>query len=134
MCRVGEWNLSGDVLISRKACAALHEYLKTDTISREEIAHELGHSPQTFVEEEPEPESDAIVDQDNIDDSDVPASAVIQQALGFTVPATDTITDVQPYCIKKTDVTGRDMGLLQGGGPREDIWELTVEDLVAQDE
>ena len=85
------------------------------------------------MEEEPEPELDVIIDQDNINDSYVPASAVIQQALGFTVPATDTITDVQPYCVKKTDVTGRDMGLLQGGGPQEDFWELTVEDLVVQD-
>ena len=70
---------------------------------------------------------------DRIDDTDVPASAVIQQALGFTVPMADTSTDNELYCVKNTDVTLTSEGLLQGGGPREDIWELTDNDFAAEE-
>ena len=130
LCRAGEWDLSGDVLVSRKARSALHEYLKTDSILRDEIASKIG--AQTFIELDEDAELNPNEDH-NTDDTDVLSSAVIREALGLTASITDQSTDVQLYCVKNSDVTVSGQGFLQGGGPREDIWELTSEDLIGND-
>jgi hypothetical protein len=131
MCTVGEWNLSGEVLTSRKAQSALHEYLKIDKTLREEIESKLGTLFESVLSQQPDPDLDEIKHEIDIDDTSVPASAVIQQALGINISDADIdgITDVQQYCAKENSIRTDGTGRLQGGGPSEDIWELTEDDL-----
>jgi len=90
-----EWNLSGDVLTSRKARSALHEYLKVNAMLRGEIENKIGTVPLLQVEQEPQPMEDEH--NDDVDDSSVPASAVIQQALGLVVANQETNMAAQRY-------------------------------------
>ena len=97
-----EWNLSGDVLTSRKARSALHEYLKVNAMLRGEIENKIGTVPLLQVEQEPQPMEDEH--NDDVDDSSVPASAVIQQALGLVVTDQETDMAAQRYCMEKNTV------------------------------
>ncbi|KAH7903996.1 hypothetical protein BJ138DRAFT_1119844 [Hygrophoropsis aurantiaca] len=75
-CIAKGWNLSGDFLTSKKAHSALNEYLRTHPKLRDEIQNRTG-VVHGFEDNE-------LISMDDEDDSDVPSSAVIEDALGIT--------------------------------------------------
>ena len=126
LCKVGQWNLAGETLISPKARAALKQYLKTDSMLRKEIEGKLGEGCLD-LEDEVDAEVDEGTEDPEMDDTDVPLSAVIQDALGLEMQAH---ISAQRFCVDKLNVAHQSNGNLHATGAQEDVWELTSDDLV----
>ena len=77
------------MLTGRKAQIALREYLKNDTILREEIEAKTGMEALPDAEEP----VDELAGYEQEDDSDSPSSAVIRDALGVDAPGADSVED-----------------------------------------
>ena len=126
LCKVGQWNLAGEMLISPKARAALKQYLQTDSVLRKEIEGKLGEGCLD-LEDEVDAEVDEETEDPGVDDTDVPLSAVIQDALGLEVQAN---ISAQRFCVDKLNVARQSTRNLHATGAQEDVWELTSDDLV----
>ena len=115
-CSAKEWNLSEDMITSRKATAALRKYLATDEVLRKEIEGKVGPLPGPgALEDEPQ-----ISGYEEQDDSDVPSSSVIWDALGLDVPSAD---DCGRYCVRRDDVASKEQTAhLHAMGSSEDVW------------
>lgn len=83
---VKEWSLAPDVVQSRKAKQAYQRYLATDRIFRSEIAKKIGN-----IDDLPGFEGQREVDDDSLDydDTGVPLSEVVRDALGAPLDSSD---------------------------------------------
>jgi hypothetical protein len=86
VCKVNQWNLAGETLISPKACTALKWHLQTDSMLRKEIEGKLGVGCLD-LEDEVDAKVDEEIEDPKIDDTNVPLSAVIQDTLSLEMQA-----------------------------------------------
>ena len=114
-CTTKEWNLSEEVITSRKATAALRRYLATDEILRKEIEEKIGPLPPSATDIELQNDKSK-----EADDSDVPSSRVIKDVLGIDILSAD---DHGRYCVTDGDVALKEHSThLHANGGSEDVW------------
>ena len=103
-----EWNLSAKCLTSKKACVALNDYLHSHPHLHNEIKKWIGtvHGIETMVSAD-----------DSNDDTDVPSSAIIQDALGIAVSGEDQVSD----CVVQTRKDAEHGGFV-AANKDEDAW------------
>ena len=110
-----EWNFSGESLMSKKARAALNDYLHTHPKLRGEIENRMGVVQGI---EEPEAQLQSM-EGDCCDDSDIPTHLVIQETLGLTVSA-DLGAAPMDHCVLQV---GQDEdGNLVASNESENVW------------
>jgi hypothetical protein len=98
-CTAKEWNLSAECLTSKKACMALNNYSRSHPHLHDEIKNRMGtvHGIETMGSTD-----------DSNDDTDVPSSAIIQDALGIAVSGADQASD----CVVRTRKDAEHGGLV----------------------
>ena len=103
-----EWNLSAECLTSKKARTALNDYLCSHPHLHDEIENQMGtvHSIKTMGST-----------NDSNDDTDVPSSAIIQDALGIVVSGADQSSD----CIVRTRKDAEHGGFI-AADEGENVW------------
>jgi hypothetical protein len=82
LCKVDQWNLTGEMLTSPKARAALRRYLQTDDVLRKEIEGKLG-AGCLDLEDNADADIGEESEEQDLDDTDVPLTVVIRDALGL---------------------------------------------------
>jgi len=107
-CTAKEWNLSAECLTSKKARAALNDYLCSHPHLHDEIEKRMGtvHGIETMESAD-----------DSNDDTDVPSSAIIQDELGIAVFGADQASD----CVVRTRKDAEHGGLV-AADEDEDVW------------
>lgn len=119
---MGEWNLSGDMLTSRKMKSDLLIYLEQNPSLYEEIKDKVGDVYGLDGEQEGEVADEDAEDKDGVgedDHTEVPLRAVIQATLQLDIPSAD---DKNNYCVSYEEVVTEEDGDLRGGGEAEDVW------------
>ena len=114
------------MITSRAAQVSLRKYLATDEILHKEIEEKIGPLPGF---EDLEPENN---DYKQEDDSDIPSSCVIKDAIGMDT----SDADGNEFCIGEDHVAGsRDSEsiFLRATGLAEDVW-ADADDLAASDD
>ena len=111
-CTATEWNFLDDCLTSKKAHTALNEYLHGHANLREEIESQTGtvHGIEDVEAQTPSLE-------DSCDDTDVPSSLVVQDALGIEVP--DNV--FEQMCVRQARKDDEHGGFV-ADGDEENIW------------
>ena len=107
-CTAKEWNLSAECLTSKKAHAALNDYLRSHPHLHDEIKQWMGtvHGIEAMGSTD-----------DSNDDTDVPSSAIIQDALGIAVSGADQASDCVVWTRKDAEHGG-----LVAAEKDEDVW------------
>ena len=100
LCKVDQWDLTGETLTSPKARAALKRYLHTDDVLQKEIEGKLG-AGCLDLDEDTGPEE---TDDTDLDDTDIPLCAVIQDTLNLDIQACIT-TGTQQFCVDALNVS-----------------------------
>ena len=98
-------------------------YLQTDSVLRKEIKGKIGEGCLD-LEDEADAKVDEGTEDPEMDDTDVPLSAIIQDALDLEMQAH---ISVQRFCV---NIAHQSNGNLHATGAQEDVWELTSNDLV----
>ncbi|KAG0702671.1 hypothetical protein DFH29DRAFT_875052 [Suillus ampliporus] len=111
-CIAKEWNLSGDCLTSKQSRTALNTYLCTHDSLRNEIENRMG-----TVHNDSE-ESLGHVEEMQEDDSDVPLSAMINDALGISIDKAYNLN--LGYVVSEVKQAADQT--LMAAGDAEDVW------------
>ncbi|KAG1802170.1 uncharacterized protein HD556DRAFT_1304341 [Suillus plorans] len=111
-CIAKEWNLSGDCLTSKQSCTALNTYLHTHDALRNEIENRMGtvHNDSEELLEH--------VEEMREDDSNVPLSAVINDALGISIDKAYNLN--LGYVVSEVKQAADQT--LMAAGDAEDVW------------
>ncbi|KAG6811293.1 hypothetical protein H0H93_014474 [Arthromyces matolae] len=121
-CTVKEFNLGGPCLTGRTIKAAYREYYTKDKTFRDEIEAKIGPAAASDMEEilDLEPDEELDLEEDLDDDSGVPLSRVVYDAVGLDMDGLDA-RDQNRYCAAANSVIGEN-GRLQSGAVTENIW------------
>ncbi|KAJ8496334.1 hypothetical protein ONZ45_g12488 [Pleurotus djamor] len=130
-CVAKTWCLSEECTTSRKARAALRDYLRNDKTLRLEIEKKMGPSQQDTSERssndnEGEEEDDASDDEVSDDDTDIPTTTIIQQTLGIAVPDHQAPSK---FCLAAADLSYNTSTGLYSTNKREEVVDTFVYEL-----
>ena len=109
--------LTDACLTLRKAHNALNEYLRKDPTLREEIQERCGRVEGLVPREAP---VEADIDEFSVDDTDIPLSEVIHDAVGLRLDISTHVNGDFNFLVEK--VMKNIEGELVSAGENEDIW------------
>lgn len=110
--------------MDKKTKAAYRNYYRSEVTFREEIEDEIGVVPgmaEIRLADAENSGSDIEKDEENdlFDDTDVPLSRFVNEAVGVDITGHSENTC---FCITADSVVQEDNGMLRAGGLEENIW------------